>query len=261
MKTMNAFLMETQSQSSQAFFEEKEIDLLDRSKIPHHIAIIMDGNRRWAKRHGLPVMIGHGKGVATLIKIVQAAKELGVKVLTVYAFSTENWHRSPFEVEALMHLFKNYLRSHREDMMRNGVRLDTIGDLHRLPQDLLEELHLSKEATKGCDAIDLILALNYGGRDDICRATKAILEDYSNGKLANLDVTEAVFANYLDTARWRDPELFIRTSGEKRLSNFLLWQLSYSEVYITDILWPDFDSKELFHAILDFQQRNRRWGS
>jgi len=257
---MNAFFIETQPSST--CLEEKEDQLRrDLPKVPQHIAVIMDGNRRWAKQHGLPIMMGHAQGVATLIQIVQAATELGVKILTVYAFSTENWQRSSFEVEALMQLFKNYLRDHRENMLKQGVRLETIGDLHRLPADLLEELHLSKEATKECTAIELVLALNYGGRDDICRAAKAILNDYSKGKLSDINLTEAIFANYLDTARWSDPELFIRTSGEKRLSNFLLWQLSYSEVYITDVLWPDFDKKELLYAILDFQQRKRRWGS
>ena len=256
---MNAFLMETQP--LETCFENKEAVHLDPSRVPQHIAIIMDGNRRWAKQHGLPLMMGHAQGVTTLINVVQAAKELGVKVLTVYAFSTENWRRSSFEIETLMQLFKNYLREHRESMRQQGVRLETIGDLQRLPKDLIRELELSKEATKECSNIELVLALNYGGRDDICRAAQAILNDYASGKLNDKNLTETIFANYLDTARWNDPELFIRTSGEKRLSNFLLWQLSYSEVYITDVLWPDFDRKELLYAILDFQQRNRRRGS
>ncbi len=256
---MNAFAVETLR--SGGYFSDKDLLHFDPTRVPEHIAIAMDGNRRWAKRRGMPAMVGHAQGASMLLKVVQAAIELGVKVLTVYAFSTENWQRSSLEIEALMLLFKNYLRDQRESMIKQGVRLATIGDLGRFPADVLAELELSKEATCSNTKIDLVLALNYGARDDICRAAKAIVKDYTTGKLSEPDVTETMFASYLDTARWRDPELFIRTSGEKRLSNFLLWELSYAEVYITDVLWPDFDEKELLNAVLDYQQRNRRWGS
>ncbi len=248
------------TQPSESCFDEKDLLLLDASRVPHHIAIVMDGNRRWAKKRQLPAMVGHAQGCATLIDIVEAAEELGVRILTVYGFSTENWQRSPSEVDGLLGLIKKFLSDQRETMVKQGVHLETIGDLRRFPRDVLEELDRTKEATKECTKIDLVLALNYGGRDDICRAAQSILEDFSKGHLNKDELTETLFESYLDTAKWRDPELFIRTSGEKRLSNFLLWQLSYAEVYITDVLWPDFNEKQLLHAILDFQQRDRRWG-
>ncbi len=234
---------------------------IDPKRIPEHIAIVMDGNRRWARHKGLPAIAGHARGADMLFAIVKAAKAIGVKILTVYAFSTENWHRSSIEIEALMYLFKKTLRDEREFMRTQGVRLSTIGCLERFPKDVLEEIDISKEATADGGSLDLVLALNYGGRDDIRRAAQRILEDYSAGRLPTRDITEAIFSNYLYTAQWKDPDLFIRTSGEKRLSNFLLWQLSYAEVYITDVLWPDFDEKELLLAIADFQKRDRRCGS
>ncbi|MBS3904992.1 MAG: isoprenyl transferase [Simkania sp.] len=246
--------------SPESLFTEEDLHLLDPLRIPEHVAIIMDGNRRWAKQRALPGIVGHTQGAAMLRKVVQAATELGIRVLTVYAFSTENWQRSPIEIKTLMHIFKSYLRDQRESMIKQGVRLETIGDLSKFPEDILKEICYSKEATKHCAKIDLVLALNYGGRDDLRRAVQAMIEDHATGRLSGEKITENIIAGYLDTAQWKDPELFIRTSGEKRLSNFLLWQLSYAEVYITDVLWPDFDEKELLNAVLDFQQRNRRWG-
>jgi undecaprenyl diphosphate synthase len=228
--------------------------------IPEHIAIIMDGNRRWARKRGLPAAFGHAQGSVALQNIVRAAAKFGVKTLTVYAFSTENWSRDEEELGPLLNLFKKNLMDLRGMMVEQGVRFETIGNLDRFPQDLLEELHKTKETTKDGSGIELILAMNYGGRDEICRAAKTILEDYAKGKFEDLNLTESIFARYLDTAKWKDPELFIRTSGEKRLSNFLLWQLSYAEVYITEVLWPDFDEKELYRAIVDFQKRERRCG-
>ena len=205
-------------------------------------------------------MIGHAQGAVALQNVVRAAAKLGVKTLTVYTFSTENWSRSEEEVDTLLRLLKKNLLDLRGMMVEEGVRFETIGNLARFPNDLLEELYATKEATKEGKQIELVLAMNYGGRDEICRAVKTILEDLAKGEFKDLNLTESTFARYLDTSKWKDPELFIRTSGEKRLSNFLLWQLSYSEVYITEVLWPDFDEKELNRAIIDFQKRERRCG-
>jgi undecaprenyl diphosphate synthase len=233
---------------------------LDRQCIPHHIAIIMDGNRRWARQNGLPAMFGHWKGAEMLPKIVRAASNLGVKVLTVYAFSTENWLRANDEIDALMHLFHVYLEGQREPMRKEGVRLQTIGDLERLPSKVLKSLEVTKQATAEGKKIDLVLALNYGGRDDIRRAVVAMVEDIERGKLSKDEISEQKIGAYLDTSPWPDPDVLIRTSGEKRQSNFLLWQLSYSEFYHTDVLWPDFNEQELVNAIAEFQRRKRRFG-
>lgn len=233
---------------------------LDPAKIPEHVAIIMDGNRRWASQNGVPTMVGHWKGAEALTRIVEAASNLGIKVLTVYAFSTENWRRSKDEVDSIMHLFKMYLSGQKERMARQGVRLDTIGDVPQLPEDLREVLEQAKRETAHGKKIDLVLAMNYGARDDIRRAAVSIVEECLSGRLKKEEISEAVIAGHLDTAKWGDPQLLIRTSGEKRLSNFLLWQISYAEVYITDVLWPDFGEAELVHAILEFQRRKRRIG-
>ena len=229
-------------------------------KVPHHVAIIMDGNRRWAQREGLPSIMGHWKGADTLTKIVRAAEKMGIKVLTVYAFSTENWSRPQEEIDALMHLFKTYLQSQREPMAQEGVRLSAIGDLSKMPADVVKEFEISKMHTEHCKKIDLVLAFNYGGRDDIRRAVVAMMGDLQEGKLSRESITEQTIGRYLDTAAWPDPEILIRTSGEMRQSNFLLWQLSYSEFYHTDVLWPDFDESELRKAVLEFQNRQRRLG-
>ncbi len=233
---------------------------LDMERIPKHIAIIMDGNRRWAKNQGLPAMVGHWHGAEALSQIVESAASLGVKVLTVYAFSTENWNRTQEEVDSIMKLFRMYLIGQKDRMVREGVRLGTIGDTRRFPQSVKETLNDVKKATAGGDKIDLVLAVNYGARDDIRRALVSIVEDCQMGRLQKEDITEALIGRYLDTAPWGDPELLIRTSGESRLSNFLLWQISYAEVYITDVLWPDFNELELMKAVAAFQKRMRRVG-
>lgn len=230
------------------------------NRVPRHIAVIMDGNRRWAKRHCVPTMVGHWKGAEALTNIVETASNMGVKVMTVFAFSTENWNRGSEEVDSLMHLFKMYLVGQRDRMVSEGVKLDAIGNLQKLPTDVKRVLDETKEMTSGGNKIELVLALNYGARDDIRRATISIVEDCAQGKLKKEEISEQVFARYLDTAKWGDPDLLIRTSGEKRLSNFLLWQISYAEVYITDVLWPDFDERELLNAMLEFQRRERRIG-
>ncbi len=257
---MNSLLMEDPYTHRDLQFDQESLSSLDFSNVPEHVAIIMDGNRRWAKNRNLPPMLGHAQGAATLLKVVEAAIRFGVKVLTVYAFSTENWQRSKFEIATLMQIFKKNLLQQRGPMIEQGVRLQTIGDLKRFPRDLLEVLEESCRVTKGGDKIDLVLALNYGGRDDIRRAVLAIVDDVAAGLMKKEELSEEKISSYLDTAKWCDPTLFIRTSGEKRLSNFLLWQLSYTEVYITDVLWPDFDERELLLALLDYQQRQRRLG-
>lgn len=256
---MNAVVLDNTSLLEKAFVSEGS-NRLDPSRIPHHVAIIMDGNRRWARKRGLPALFGHRAGEANLKRIVNAAADYGIKVLTVYAFSTENWNRSAAEVQGLMHILKTYLRNEREEMIAQGVRLQTIGDLSRFPKEVLDELEESRRATAHCTHIELVLALNYGGRDDIRRAAIALLDDVASGKIEKEAISEEIFASYLDTSAWGDPDLFIRTSGEWRISNFLLWQLSYTEVYITDVLWPDFDERQLLLALVDFQQRDRRLG-
>ncbi len=248
------------SHQSETLYSPEQLSSIDLKRVPHHIAIIMDGNRRWAKKHGLPRMMGHWKGADTLTHLVRAASELGVKVLTVFAFSTENWKRSQEEVDGVMHLLKVYLEKQRDSMVKEGVRLDAIGNLEDLSQDLQDALYRTKLATAECQKIELVLAINYGGRDDIKRAVVSIIKDCEEGKLSKEKITESTIANYLDTAPWSDPDLLIRTSGEMRQSNFLIWQLSYSEFYHPDVLWPDFSELELLKAIQELQARSRRFG-
>lgn len=228
--------------------------------IPEHIAIIMDGNRRWAKQRGYPPIYGHWKGAEVLTDILRFASKLGVKVLTVYAFSTENWSRSPKEIDQLMRLISFYLKKKRKSMIEESVRLETIGDLSRLPDFVRENLRKVKEDTASGSKIRLVLALNYGSRDEIKRAVEKIVDDLKREKIVRDQISEELISSYLDTAPLGDPDLFIRTSGEQRLSNFLLWQLSYTEVYLTQVLWPDFKPKDLLDAIFEFQRRERRLG-
>ncbi len=239
--------------------EQEELKL-DPHRIPNHVAIIMDGNRRWAKRKGVPAVVGHWNGAEALSKTVENAASLGVKVMTVYAFSTENWNRPNDEVDSLMRLFQMYLNGNKDRMIREGVRLATIGDIRRLSPEVKQTLADVKKATAGGDRIDLVLAVNYGARDNIRRATTSIIEDCLSGRVNKEDISEALISRYLDTAPWGDPQLVIRTSGEHRLSNFLLWEISYAEVYITETLWPDFNEKELIKAVAEYQKRERRAG-
>lgn len=233
---------------------------IDLSKVPKHIAFIMDGNRRWAANKGLPIHFGHYKGAEVIDEIVLSAADIGVQVITVYAFSTENWNRSPEEINGLMQLFSSYLRRKKKSLQKQGVRLTTIGEIGKFTPGLQKELKEVVEATKACSKIRLILALNYGSRDEITRAVKKIIEDVENRIISKQEVTENLISGYLDTADVPDPDLLIRTSGESRLSNFLLWQLSYTEVLTTSTLWPDFGKKELLCAILEYQKRKRRFG-
>jgi undecaprenyl diphosphate synthase len=249
-----------------AIDEEKEEDLpckiarVALGPIPEHIAIIMDGNRRWAKDRGFPAIYGHFRGADVITEILSFASKIGVKVLTLYSFSTENWTRPQKEIDQLMKLIVFYLRKKKRSMVEESIRLETIGDLSRLPEFVQEELEQTKKATVAGSKIRLVLALNYGGRDEIKRAVEKIANDLEAGKIVKQQISEELISGYLDTASLGDPSLFIRTSGEQRLSNFLLWQMSYTEVYLTKVLWPDFQHKDLLDAILEFQKRERRLG-
>lgn len=253
------FSVDTIEDSSSLFSAEK-LSSLDPANIPQHVAIIMDGNRRWAKKRFFSTALGHSKGVDALMESVKAAKELGIKVLTVYGFSTENWKRSKLEVKILLEIFEQALLKHTEPMVQNGVRLHSIGDVSPFPSRFIDKLEESKERTSHCDGIDLVLALNYGGRDELRRAVSSIADDLEAGKLKKNQIDEELISSYLDTAKWNDPDLLIRTSGENRVSNFLLWQLSYSELYVTNQLWPDFSPENLLDAVLEYQNRERRLG-
>ena len=229
--------------------------------VPRHVAIIMDGNRRWAKKRFLPIGEGHRRGAEALTKIIDVASKMGVKVLTVYAFSTENWNRPHFEVTILLDLLRIYLNRECKNMIENGIRLESIGDLTPFPDDLKKTLADTKARTSHGNKIQLVLALNYGGRDDLKRAMVGIAGDFRAGKFQEEDITEALISSRLDTAPFGDPDLIIRSSGEKRMSNFLLWQISYSEVFLTDVLWPDFGEEDFAQAVSEYQKRDRRLGA
>lgn len=229
--------------------------------IPHHIAIIMDGNRRWAKKRLLPAVAGHWAGAGTLKHVVKAASQLGVKRLTVYAFSTENWMRPAMEVEALFKVLESYLLREGPDMVKEGISFKIIGDVSGFPSRLLKVINATVSMTSSSNTIELVVALNYGSRNEITRAVKSLVCDCLSGKIKKEDISEDVIASYLDTKDCQDPELLIRTSGEMRLSNFLLWQVSYSEVYVTDVLWPDFSKEHLMNAIVDYNRREKRLGT
>ncbi len=242
------------------FYTEQELEQVHQGRVPQHIAIIPDGNRRWATSQAESTQAGHTKGADTLLDVVEAAKDLGVKFITTYAFSTENWERPQGEVNALMSLLEYYLRDQTKNMVANGVHLKTIGDLSRFPESVRNQVAATKEATKDCHDITLVLALNYGARDEMVRAVRSLVDDYAAKGLNSSQISEESLASHLDTAHLPDPDLLIRTSGEMRISNFLLWQLSYSELYLTDTLWPDFSPKHLLDAVLEFQNRERRLG-
>lgn len=233
---------------------------IDLQKLPGHIAIIMDGNGRWAQQHAMGRIAGHKKGAESVRLTVRACREIGIKVLTLYAFSTENWLRPSGEVKALMRLLEEYLRSEIQEMLGNGIRLTTIGDTEALKKPMKTLLKETIAKTAHNHDMILNLALNYGGRDEIVGAVQDLLNDIRRGTLADQDVTKDLFSRYLDTAGLPDPDLLIRTSGEYRISNFLLWQSAYTEFYFTDVLWPDFNRDELFRAITEYQRRERRFG-
>lgn len=228
-------------------------------RVPNHIAIILDGNGRWAKKRGMPRSFGHVKGCENLEDICEVAKELGVKYLTVYAFSTENWKRSKEEVDGLMKLFRNYLKKCIKISQKNNMRVKVIGDITAFDSDIQESIKKLEDFSKDFTDLHFQIALNYGSRDEITRAVNRMLEDQKAGKLET-PVSEDTISEYLDTAGLPDPDLMIRTSGELRLSNYLLWQLAYSEFYFTDVPWPDFKKDELVKAIEKYNERDRRYG-
>lgn len=229
-------------------------------KLPKHIAIIMDGNGRWAKKHGKPRVFGHRNGVKAVRETTEAAAELGVENITLYAFSTENWNRPQLEVNALMTLLVETIRNEVSTLNKNNIRLKAIGDLEKLPPKSYKALMEGIERTKNNSRMTLVLALNYSAKWEIIRAVKAIAKKIENKQISPADIDEKTFENELSTSGIPDPELLIRTSGENRISNFLLWQIAYAELYFTPILWPDFRKEHLYEAIIDFQNRERRFG-
>lgn len=233
---------------------------LKQERLPRHVAVIMDGNGRWAKRQGLPRIMGHKRGVDALKDLLRCCKDWGIQALTAYAFSTENWGRPLEEVEFLMTLFERVLRKELREMMEENVQIQFVGNLNALPRSLQAEISRSMADTQHNQGIRFTVATNYGGRQEILAATKAIAHQVQQGLVQPDDIDEALFASHLYTAGICDPDLLIRTSGEMRLSNFLLWQLAYAEIYITETLWPDFDRAEFHRALCSYQERDRRFG-
>lgn len=228
--------------------------------LPRHVAVILDGNGRWAARHGVPRAMGHKAGCETLEKIVEVVARMGLEYFTVYGFSTENWKRSEEEVSALMSLLRYYMGRIVKTANENNVRVRMIGEKSRFAPDIIEGIDRMQESTKDNTGLTFTVAINYGGRDEIVRAVRSVVADYRENGLDVSTITEASFSEYLDTAGIPDPDLMIRTSGELRLSNYLLWQLAYAELYVTDCLWPDFNQEELEKAIAAYHQRERRFG-
>lgn len=233
---------------------------LTRDPLPDHIAIIMDGNGRWASRRGLPRAAGHRAGVESLKRAVETCAELGVSYLTVYAFSTENWKRPQEEINALMELLVEYIEKELHVLKQNNVRIKTIGDITELPTKALSRIKKAEQETADNKQLYLQIALNYGGRKELIEAVKKISADVLNKKIQTEKIEEKIFISYLYTAGIPDPDLLIRTAGEKRLSNFLLWQSAYTEFWFTDVFWPDFTAQHLYQAINDYQHRQRRFG-
>jgi undecaprenyl diphosphate synthase len=228
--------------------------------LPSHVAIIMDGNGRWAKQRLMSRISGHEKGAEAVRMVVRTCRELGIPFLTLYAFSTENWQRPKTEVNALMALLRRFLRAELNELIRNGIRLHVIGGRERLPDDVQRALADALEQTRGNSLLQLNLALNYGGRDEIIRAMQGLAADVQAGRLLPSDITEPLLSSRLDTAGIPDPDLLIRTGGEMRVSNFLLWQLAYTEIFVTPTLWPDFDREQFEGILKDFKRRERRYG-
>jgi undecaprenyl diphosphate synthase len=233
---------------------------IDMSRLPSHIAIIMDGNGRWAKEKGQDRLFGHFHGVESVRDIVEGCAELGLGNLTLYAFSTENWDRPENEVAGLMELLVQTIRKETETLNKNNIRLHVIGDLTMMPQDAIDELNESISITSKNTGLNLIMALSYSSRWEIVRAVKSIAEEVKEGKIQPEDITQNTFQQHLCTGKFPDPELMIRTSGEFRISNFLMYQLAYAELYFTEVRWPDFRKENLYAAILDYQSRERRFG-
>lgn len=239
---------------------ENIIDHIDGSKLPEHVAVIMDGNGRWAKQHGKPRIFGHKNGVKSVREVTEAAAELGVKYLTLYAFSTENWNRPALEVNALMHLLVETVKGELKTLNKNSIKLNAIGDLKKLPSKTYEALMQGIADTQHNSRMTLTLALNYSSRWEISEAIKQIASEVKSGDLELEAITPDLISTHMTTHDLPDPELLIRTSGEHRVSNYLLWQIAYTEFYFTDIFWPEFRKKHFHQAILDYQLRERRFG-
>lgn len=237
-----------------------EDSIIDKNNIPKHIAIIMDGNGRWAKAHSLPRIAGHKEGIVSVRAITKICGDIGVKHLSLYTFSSENWRRPKNEVKALMRLLLLTIRREIKDLNKNNVRLTTIGNMGNLPDDARKGMEEGLKITEKNSGLNLILALSYGGRQEIIKMVQSIARKAVNGELEPEKLSESDIVNELDTAKIPDPDLLIRTGGELRISNFLLWQIAYSEIYVTDIYWPEFREKELLDAVADFQARERRFG-
>jgi len=249
--------------SLEKVIDDKTSDLLmkiDKQKLPKHVAIIMDGNGRWATRKGLPRSFGHKQGVTVLKKILKAAKNLGCKVITVYAFSTENWSRPTKEVNFLINLFSEVLKNEIQEIHEESTKIKFIGDLTPFPKNLKEIISSSESLTKNNNKFLFNVCVNYGGRQEIVKVAKELALKSSSGEIKPSEIDEELFNSALLSRGINDPELLIRTSGEKRISNFLLWQLAYSEIYISDVMWPDFNEFEFLKAIIDYQSRDRRFG-
>ena len=233
---------------------------IDKENLPHHVAMIMDGNGRWAKKKGNARIFGHQNGVESVRQVTEAARELGIEYLTLYAFSTENWNRPKSEVDALMGLLVKTIQNEAENLNKNNVRLSVIGEISDLPPSVMKPLQSSIDYTAGNTGLNLVIAVSYSGKWEITTAVKKIIVDVKAGKLDPEDIDDSIFESYLNTSTIPDPELLIRTSGEKRISNFMLWKLAYTELYFTPVLWPDFRKEHFYEAILDFQNRDRRFG-
>jgi len=233
---------------------------LEKEKLPKHIAIIMDGNGRWANKRSFKRIFGHREGMESVKEIVRACRELGIQALTLYAFSSQNWQRPELEVKALMGLLKNYVRSEVNVLNENNIRLQGIGDLEKLPKSVIKLFNEAVEITKNNSGMVLSVALSYGGREELLSAVSKIAKKIEAGELSSADLNEDIISENLYTAGLPDPDFLIRTSGELRISNFLLWQIAYSEIYVTDVLWPDFRKDDLYRALIEFQKRKRRFG-
>ena len=233
---------------------------IEKGNIPKHIAIIMDGNGRWAKQHAIGRLRGHKRGAQAVRAAVRTCREIGIKYLTLFAFSIENWGRPTKEVEGLMSLLEEYLEKELKELHKKGIKLTTIGDIDQLKPSVKEKIVSAKKITANNDQMVLNLALSYGSRDEIIGAVKKIVQDSQNGKINSGDINKEIFSKYLNTCEMPDPDLLIRTSGEYRISNFLLWQLAYTELYFTPVLWPDFKKEDIVKAIASYQKRERRFG-
>ena len=237
-----------------------EDSIINKNNIPKHIAIIMDGNGRWAKAHSLPRIAGHKEGIDSVRAITKKCGDIGVKHLSLYTFSSENWHRPKNEVKALMRLLLLTIRHEIKDLNKNNVRLSTIGNMDDLPDDARKGMEEGLKITENNSGLNLILALSYGGRQEILKMVQSIARKAVNGEIEPEKLSESDIVNELDTAKIPDPDLLIRTGGDQRISNFLLWQIAYSEIYVTDTYWPEFKEKELLDAVANFQERERRFG-